>query len=123
MGHLIGLDVHDAGGYAKGHPSRSPLPGLRNLRTSRILEKGIVITVEPGLYFRDFLLDGEFGEGLNIPLDNLNRDLIREYQKEVNGVRIEDVVLITEDGCENFAEDLPRTTEEIEKCMAGESWK
>jgi Xaa-Pro dipeptidase len=59
LGHLLGLDVHDAGGYTKGTPPRIMKAGLKNLRTGRILEKGIAITVEPGLYFRDFLLDGE----------------------------------------------------------------
>jgi Xaa-Pro dipeptidase len=59
LGHLLGLDVHDAGGYTKGTPPRILTPGLKSLRTGRILEKGIVITVEPGLYFRDFLMDGD----------------------------------------------------------------
>lgn len=62
LGHLIGLEVHDVGGYLKHTPDRSKEPGLRNLRTARMLEKGILITVEPGIYFRDFLLRGEFGD-------------------------------------------------------------
>lgn len=62
LGHLIGLDVHDAGGFLEGiTPERQKGPGLKNLRTARIMEKGLTITVEPGLYFRDFLLNGEFG--------------------------------------------------------------
>lgn len=40
-----------------------------------------------------------------------------EYQKEIQGVRIEDVVLITETGCENLSGDLPRSVEEIEVFM------
>lgn len=36
-------------------------PGLKSLRTGRKLEKGICITIEPGIYFRDFLLDGDLG--------------------------------------------------------------
>ena len=61
LGHLYGLEVHDVGGYIKGlTPERNLLPGLKNLRTARTLEKGICITVEPGIYFRDFLLNGEF---------------------------------------------------------------
>ena len=82
----------------------------------------MTITVEPGCYFRDFLLDGKLGDDLQIDLKYLNREKIREYQKEISGVRIEDVVLVTEDGCENFSAGLPRTVEEIEKCMAGEKW-
>lgn len=79
LGHLLGLDVHDHGGYVKGTPTRITKPGLKNLRTGRIMEKGIVITVEPGLYFRDFLLDGDFGDALDIDLKYLNREKIREY--------------------------------------------
>ena len=42
MGHLLGLDIHDVGGYLEGKPERSPLPGLRYLRTARVLEAGMV---------------------------------------------------------------------------------
>lgn len=65
LGHLLGLDTHDLGGYLPGlTPERSAGPGLRNLRTARVLEKNMIITVEPGIYFRDFLLNGEFGDNL-----------------------------------------------------------
>jgi len=49
----------------------------------------------------------------------LNREKIREYQSEISGVRIEDVVLITETGNENLSFDIPRTVPQIEACMAG----
>ena len=39
------------------------------------------------------------------------------------GVRIEDDILITKDGCRNLSNDVPRTVEEIEKCMSGQAWK
>ena len=123
LGHLIGLEVHDVGGYLKHTPARTMKPGLKNLRTSRVLEKDTFITIEPGIYFRDFLLDGEFGSDLQIDIKYLNREKIREYQEEVCGVRVEDIVLIKEDGCENLSYDLPRTVEEIETCMRGEEWK
>jgi Xaa-Pro dipeptidase len=55
LGHLFGLKVHDVGGYTNG-PPRSELAGLSKLRTRRVLEEGICITVEPGLYFIDFMI-------------------------------------------------------------------
>mmetsp|Transcript_1873 Transcript_1873/g.2327 ORF Transcript_1873/g.2327 Transcript_1873/m.2327 type:complete len:119 (+) Transcript_1873:1032-1388(+) len=79
LGHLIGLDVHDVGGYLKKDPERILKPGLKNLRTARCLKEGMCLTVEPGLYFRDFLLEGRL-DSLGIDLKYLNLEKIREYQ-------------------------------------------
>lgn len=129
LGHLIGLDVHDVGGYLNedsdpslATPERDNRPGLKNVRTARDMKAGMCMTIEPGCYFRDFLLKGEL-DSLDINLKYLNLDLIKEYQKEVGGVRIEDVVLITETGCELLSDEVPRSTEEIEVCMRGEDWR
>lgn len=124
LGHLIGLDVHDVGGYIENvTPERDTAPGLKNLRTAREMKPGMCITIEPGCYFRDFLLDGELDKNkLNIDLKYLNRKVISEYQEDVGGVRIEDIVVITEDGCELITHGVPRTVEEIESCMRGEDW-
>lgn len=124
LGHLIGLDTHDAGGYLPHTPERSKAPGLRNLRTSRIIDEGVILTIEPGCYFRDFLLNGEVPKDFyEFDLSFLNLEVIREYQKEIQGVRIEDVVLVTADGNENLSFDIPRSVEQIEKHMAGEEWR
>lgn len=56
LGHLLGLDVHDVGGYLEGTPSRPAEPGLNRLRTARVLEKGMVLTIEPGCYFSDVVI-------------------------------------------------------------------
>lgn len=80
LGHFIGLDCHDVGGYLPHTPARSPLPGIGNVRTARIIEEGNCITIEPGCYFRDFLLDGEVPkEFYSFDLSYLNRDKIREF--------------------------------------------
>jgi Xaa-Pro dipeptidase len=125
LGHLIGLDVHDVGGYLPTTPKRSDKPGLKNLRTARKMQKDMIITIEPGIYFRTFLLNGEVDKKFyEFDLSYLCLDKINEYHQEVGGVRIEDVVLVTENGCENMSHDVPRTVEEIERCMAGDNnWR
>ena len=67
LGHLIGLNVHDVGGYTKNTPVRSTIPGLCYLRTSRILQENMFITVEPGIYFNEPTLK----KALNNPLQAL----------------------------------------------------
>ena len=57
LGHFVGLDVHDVGGYLEGHPLRLQGPGLKNLRTARILKANMVLTIEPQCNFIDHLLD------------------------------------------------------------------
>lgn len=47
LGHLLGIGTHDVGGYGPGFPERSSRPGYKSLRTTRLLEEGMVITVEP----------------------------------------------------------------------------
>lgn len=124
LGHLIGLDTHDAGGYLPNTPERNKAPGLKNIRTARIIDEHVILTIEPGCYFRDFLLNGEVPkEFYEFDLSFLQMDVIREYQKEIQGVRIEDVVLVTATGNENLSFDIPRSVEQIEKCMAGEEWR
>lgn len=51
LGHLLGIDVHDVGGYLDGLPKRPTKPGLKSLRTARNLEVGMALTIEPGCYF------------------------------------------------------------------------
>ncbi|XP_075154814.1 dipeptidase C [Haematobia irritans] len=113
LGHLIGLDVHDVGGYLPGQPPRPDEPWLSKLRFARILKAGMYVTVEPGCYFIESLMD----KVLEDPI--LNKFIVKEvYERfrSFGGVRIEDDVLITKTGNENFA-IVPRTVEEIEKCM------
>lgn len=105
LGHLLGLDVHDVGGYLEMCPSRPTEKGLTNLRFARTLKAGMYLTIEPGCYFIDHLLD----QALRDPVQSqyLVPEAIQQF-RNFGGVRIEDDVLITKEGCENFS-ILPRT--------------
>jgi len=119
LGHFIGIDTHDVGGYLPGHPERIMQPGLKSLRTARILKPNMVLTVEPGCYFIDHLLD----EALKNPKlsPHLRATELQEY-RGYGGVRLEDVVWITPQGeCVNFTL-CPRTIAEVEHVMAGGNW-
>ena len=118
LGHFIGIDTHDVGGYLPGHPQRSSKPGLKSLRTSRILQEHMVLTNEPGCYFIDWLLDEALASPIHSP--HLNASLLETY-RGFGGVRLEDVFCVTRDGFVNFTL-CPRTIPEVEHCMAGGKW-
>ncbi len=86
VGHWLGLDVHDVGDYRVGDQWR-------------VLESGMVMTVEPGIY----VAPG-------------NVDVARKWRGI--GIRIEDNVAVTKDGCEVLSAGIPTTAEEIETAMA-----
>jgi Xaa-Pro aminopeptidase len=117
LGHMMGLDVHDMedlGEQYVGYTDaiqRSDQFGLNALRLGRELEAGFVITVEPGLYFIPELINqwqqaGKFK-------DFINYDKVNEY-RNFSGVRIEDDVLITEEGCRILGAPIPKTVAEVE---------
>ncbi|MEM9837196.1 MAG: aminopeptidase P family protein [Bacteroidota bacterium] len=102
LGHMIGMDVHDMEdlgedrvGYTK-EIVRSPEFGTRALRLGRTLEAGFVITVEPGIYFIPALIDQWQAE--DKCTDFINYAALAQY-RDFGGIRIEDNVLITENGC------------------------
>ena len=82
--HWLGLDVHDVGDYA-------------TRGDSRVLEEGMVLTLEPGLYF-------PAGSGPPGPFAGI-------------GVRVEDDVLVTSGGAENLTDALPVTVEQLEAVL------
>jgi len=117
LGHLIGLDVHDVGGYLSTCPSRPTASDCCKLRTARNLEPNMYVTVEPGCYFNQILLTQAFADPALKPY--FNEDLIRSKYWNFGGVRIESDVLVTPYGAINFTV-VPRTVEEIEATMRGE---
>jgi Xaa-Pro dipeptidase len=118
LGHFIGIDTHDVGGYLAGHPERILQPGLKSLRTARVLQENMILTVEPGCYFIAHLLDQALTNELFRPY--LNAAKIDEY-RGFGGVRLEDVVHVTASGIDNFTL-CPRTIAEVESVLAGGKW-
>jgi Xaa-Pro aminopeptidase len=116
IGHMMGLDVHDMEdlgdivGYPEGE-ERSTQFGLAFLRMTRRLEAGHVITVEPGIYFIPALIDQWRGEGRHTEF--IDYDRVEDY-KGFGGIRIEDDVLITPDGCRVLGPGIPKTVDELE---------
>ncbi|CAG2103415.1 unnamed protein product [Medioppia subpectinata] len=114
LGHLLGIDVHDVGGYLEDCPPRCAEPGLSSLRTARQLIKGMTLTIEPGIYF----IDAQLNKAKEDP--NLSKfivwDVINRF-RNFGGVRIEDDIAITETGMELLT-DVPRSVHEIEALMA-----
>lgn len=115
LGHFLGLDTHDVGGYPKG-TKRIDRPGLRFLRARRTFEPGMVITIEPGLYIIPALLEPSFSDpGLKVHLDVSRLSQMMEF----GGIRIEDNIIIRENGPENLT-DVPKTRSDIEQFMTSE---
>lgn len=114
LGHFLGLDTHDVGGYPKG-VERIERPGIQFLRVRRELQPGMVITIEPGIYFIPALLK----PALKDPEKSqyLNAEKL-EKLFDFGGIRIEDNLIITEDGYENLT-DVPKEIKDIEKVMQG----
>jgi len=115
LGHLLGIDTHDVGGYpADGSITRSTEPGLRSLRLGKRLEENMVVTVEPGVYFIPAVLE----EAINSDKKKfLNVEKIRSMYG-FGGVRIEDDVVVLQNGIENLSRFSPTSVEEIEALMA-----
>lgn len=119
LGHMMGMDVHDMENLGQtnvGYDEEiqpSTQFGTASLRMGRRLQKGFVITDEPGIYFIPDLIDN--WKANNINSDFLNFDVIEKY-KDFGGIRIEDDVLVTENGVRFLGKDIiPYHADDVEK--------
>ena len=119
--HYLGLDVHDVGekgGNFTQFMQQTPQESME----SRVLEPGMVLTIEPGLYFRENGMD-QLHEIFGNEADSTEMaDFIQQvspvYEKYLSiGVRIEDDILITRDGNINLSRYAPKEIEDIEQLM------
>jgi Xaa-Pro aminopeptidase len=119
VGHLLGLDVHDLElfGDTALYPSdrpRSEQFGLGYLRLDRDLEPGMVVTIEPGLYWAPAILrDAALRERLGDSVEWV----VAEQWVGLGGVRIEDDVLVTDYGYDVLSEATPKSIDEIEEIV------
>lgn len=122
LGHMMGMDVHDMEGFDQRYvgfdeETRPNLEqfGTNALRMGRRLEEGFVVTDEPGIYFIPALIDEWRAKGHCA--DFLCFDKIETY-KDFGGIRIEDDVLITKNGCRFIGKDrIPYHPAEMEEFM------
>jgi Xaa-Pro aminopeptidase len=121
LGHMIGLDVHDMEDLGEdfvGYDDtveRSTQFGLAYLRLAKKLEPGNVVTVEPGIYFIPALIDQWSAEN---KFDQfIDYAKVEEY-REFGGIRIEDDILVTQDGSQVLGKSIPKTVEEVEAITA-----
>lgn len=124
LGHNMGLDVHDMEDYGENlvgyddDQTRSNQLGLASLRMARILKTGNVVTDEPGIYFIPDLIELWKKEGTDKGF--VNYDKVKEYY-DFGGIRLEDDVLITENGARRLGgKRLPISPEEVEEAMAND---
>ncbi|HKI89362.1 MAG TPA: aminopeptidase P family protein [Draconibacterium sp.] len=120
LGHMMGLDVHDMedlGQIYVGYDDKTrPVDqfGTAYLRMGRKLQQGFVVTNEPGIYFIPALMDKWQSEKINTEFINFEK--VNQY-RDFGGIRLEDDILVTENGSEIIGERIPVTPEEIEEII------
>jgi len=103
LGHLLGVQVHDVGGHQQNESGTiiDPPSGHPFLRLTRVLEEDMVLTIEPGMYVIDMLLDNLRGTPAEHHVNWATVDWLRPY----GGIRIEDDIRVMSDGRENLTRD------------------
>ncbi|MBC8944853.1 Xaa-Pro dipeptidase [Xenorhabdus indica] len=104
LGHQLGLQVHDAAGFMQDDSgTHLAAPEMYSyLRCTRILEPGMVLTIEPGLYFIETLLTPWRESEYSKHFDWKKIDMLKPY----GGIRIEDNIIIHDGRIENMTRDL-----------------
>ena len=116
LGHMMGLDVHDMENYGQIHVGYdaeirpSVQFGTASLRLGRRLQKGFVITNEPGIYFIPALIEKWYNDKINHAF--INFDQVRKYL-DFGGIRLEDDILVTDAGARILGNRIPINAEEV----------
>ncbi|NOX87497.1 MAG: aminopeptidase P family protein [Calditrichaeota bacterium] len=120
LGHMMGLDVHDMEDLGEDYVGydetveRSKQFGLAYLRLAKALQPGFVLTVEPGIYFIPQLIDQWKQKSLFTEF--INYDKVEQY-RNFGGIRIEDDVLVTDNGHRILGKLIPKQIDGIEAIM------
>ena len=121
LGHMMGMDVHDMEGLGQQYvgfdeeTQPSTIFGTASLRCGKRLQEGFVMTDEPGIYFIPALIDEWRAKKLH--MDFLNYDMLETY-KDFGGIRLEDDILITKDGCRFLGDErIPYHPKDVEEYM------
>ena len=120
LGHLMGLDVHDMENLGEQNVGYTPDMikstqfGLKSLRLGRKLEKGIVLTVEPGIYIIPALIDLWKADKMHSQF--INYDELEKY-RDFGGIRIEEDFVMTEVGARLLGIEIAKTVEDVESTI------
>jgi Xaa-Pro aminopeptidase len=121
VGHMLGLDVHDMEGIGEDHVGydaahrRSDRFGIANLRLGKPVEEAFVMTVEPGIYRIPPLLERLRTDPVIGPFLDVDRALTSDA---IGGIRIEDVITVTDEGAEVLGAPIPASIGEVESLLA-----
>ena len=122
LGHMMGLDVHDMEGFGEDHVGydsaieRADQFGTRSLRMGRAVAPGYVLTVEPGCYFIDALIDQ--WQAARKHRAFIEYGALTQW-KGLGGVRIEDDIVVTSDGYRLLGPPIPKSIADVEAACDG----
>jgi Xaa-Pro aminopeptidase len=117
LGHMMGLDVHDMENLGEAYvgyddkTKRSDQFGLAYLRLAKELQPGFVFTCEPGIYFIPELIDQ--WKSKKKFKNYINYDKVEEY-RDFGGIRIEDNILVTQNGYKVLGRPIPKEVDDVE---------